>query len=109
MGGSVKLNRDSKEIRAIVFREGDSYVAQCLEFDIATQGGSADEVLARLDLTVEYEFAACERGGQAAEDCIPAAPNYYFSLWESGSIKLTRVNVSAPFHRNIEAVLAKAA
>lgn len=33
---------------ASVWREGDWYVAQCLEFDIASQGETEDEALSNL-------------------------------------------------------------
>ena len=99
---------DHTPIRAIVFREGDMYVAQCLDIDVAAQAPNVDAALARLDLTLEAEMAECN--GCELKDRIAPAPNYYHTLWNESSIKLERVNMPAREGRGVvEAVLAKAA
>jgi predicted RNase H-like HicB family nuclease len=41
---------------ATVWKEGDWFVAQCLEVDIASQGETEDEALANLREAVELHF-----------------------------------------------------
>jgi predicted RNase H-like HicB family nuclease len=41
---------------ASVWQEGDWYVAQCLEVDVASQGESAEEALANLREALELYF-----------------------------------------------------
>jgi predicted RNase H-like HicB family nuclease len=41
---------------ASVWREGDWYVSQCLEVDIASQGESEEEALANLREALELHF-----------------------------------------------------
>jgi predicted RNase H-like HicB family nuclease len=41
---------------ATVWREGKWYVSQCLELDVASQGGSEDEALANLKEAIELHF-----------------------------------------------------
>ena len=41
---------------ATVWREGDLYVSQCLEIDIASQGDSEEEALANLREALELHF-----------------------------------------------------
>ena len=41
---------------ATVWREGDWYVSQCLEVDVASQGESEEEALANLTEAVELHF-----------------------------------------------------
>jgi hypothetical protein len=104
------LTHDLDSIRAIVFREGDFYVAQCLELDISTQARDLDAVLERLDLTIEAECAMCIERGQKPFEGICAAPNYYHELWEKRTVKLARVHVPIDKHfPRVEAALAKAA
>ncbi|MFI5273908.1 MAG: type II toxin-antitoxin system HicB family antitoxin [Ktedonobacterales bacterium] len=45
-----------QQLRASVWREGDWYVAQCLEVDVASQGDSEDEALANLREALELYF-----------------------------------------------------
>jgi hypothetical protein len=103
---------DGKEthLRAIIFREGDVYVAQCLEYDIATQAPDIDSVIDRLELTIEAEFAHCGHNGTEPHKAITPAPNYYHDLWESRTVALTRANISIPEGApQIDYALAKAA
>lgn len=95
-------------IRAIVYREGDVYVAQCIEYDIATQASDIETLLDRLELTIEAEFEACEEAGKAPKECICPAPVYYHELWGARTYKIDRVNVSSPLYP-IDVALAKAA
>jgi predicted RNase H-like HicB family nuclease len=41
---------------ASVWREGDWYVSQCLEVDVASQGETEDEALANLREALELHF-----------------------------------------------------
>jgi predicted RNase H-like HicB family nuclease len=43
---------------ATVWREGNWYVPQCLEADVASQGESEDEALANLKEALELHFEA---------------------------------------------------
>ena len=83
-------------LRAIVFRDGDLYVAQCIDYDIAVQAADVPAVLDRLQLTLEAEHAVCAAKGQRMCDCLVPAPNYYHELWAKRSNSLTQHSVPAP-------------
>ncbi len=46
----------SKQLTAIIEREGDGYVALCPELDIASQGDTADEARDNLKEALELFF-----------------------------------------------------
>ena len=48
--------------KASVSREGDGFVAQCLEVDMASQGRSEDEALANLEEALALHFEAPRAG-----------------------------------------------
>ena len=96
-------------IRAIVFKEADMYVAQCLEYDIAAQAPDLQSLFPRLELTVEAEFAMCEADGKPARECIVPAPTYYHDLWKAKSASITPTNVAVPGGLHFEYALAAAA
>jgi predicted RNase H-like HicB family nuclease len=45
-----------RSFAATVWREGDWYVSQCLELDVASQGATEDEALANLKEALELHF-----------------------------------------------------
>ena len=47
-----------KRFSASLWREGDWFVAQCLDVDVASQGRSEDEALANLKQALELHFEA---------------------------------------------------
>jgi hypothetical protein len=102
-------NGDETHIRAIVFQEGDMYVAQCLEYDIATQAKDLDALIDRLDLTIEAVCEECSLRSKEPHELIGPAPNYYHSLWEKRSLALGRVNVPTQASVSVEVGFAKAA
>jgi hypothetical protein len=110
MGAAQGPNGEEPEIRAIIFRDGDVYVGQCLEYDIAAQASDLESLIDRLELTVEAEFATCEENGGVAHKCISPAPVYYHDLWERRSVLLQQVRVSTPVGRKpLNLAFAKAA
>jgi predicted RNase H-like HicB family nuclease len=52
----VRFRVANRDLTARIDREGDWYVALCLEVDDASQGKSADEALANLREAVELHF-----------------------------------------------------
>jgi predicted RNase H-like HicB family nuclease len=48
----------TRSFAATVWREGDWYVSQCLEVDIASQGATEEEALANLREALELHFEA---------------------------------------------------
>ena len=45
-----------RQFAATVWREGDWYVSQCLEVDVASQGETEEEALANLREALELHF-----------------------------------------------------
>ena len=45
-----------RSFAAAVWREGDCYVAQCLEVDVASEGKTEDEALGNLKEALELHF-----------------------------------------------------
>jgi len=46
-----------EKFTASVWREGEWFIAQCREFEIASQGKTRDEALSNLEEAVEVHFA----------------------------------------------------
>jgi len=46
-----------EQFSASVWREGEWFVAQCREFEIASQGKTRDEALSNLEEAVEVHFS----------------------------------------------------
>lgn len=47
----------TKDFNAVISKEGDWYVAQCLEVDVASQGKTKDEALKNLNEALLLHFA----------------------------------------------------
>ena len=110
MASAKTPNGTEKNLRVIVFREGDVYVAQCIEYDIAAQGATIESVIDRLELTIDAEFAFCGEDGKEPRESISPAPVYYHKLWEDRMFNINRAVVATPgIAPAVEYALAKAA
>lgn len=70
-------------IRVLVCREGDLYVAQCLEVDIGAEARDIDTLRARLSMALRAEHVL--RGG-TEDDPFPGigeAPRFFHEKWDS--------------------------
>ena len=67
----------SIELRVVVFWDEVAWVAHCLDYDIAAQGGDLDELMRRLTLAVKSE---CDNGRDWFV-MLPKAPDEVWELW----------------------------
>jgi hypothetical protein len=100
-------NGDIEHLRVVIYRDGDVYMAQGLEVDIATQAKDIPSLLTRLDLTIEAECAMSKERGNAPFAGVGPAPNYFHGLWDKRVASLTQLKVKIGHHfRNVELGLA---
>lgn len=78
---------NGSELRVLVIKDGDFFVAQCLEYDICTQGASEEEALSRMDCLIELERnetlddTGKEFGG------LDSAPELFHNMWRQGECR----------------------
>jgi predicted RNase H-like HicB family nuclease len=70
------------DLRILLIRDGDIFVAQCLELDVAAQGSSKDEALSRLNAVMRIEIKEARDQGRDIKDIGPA-PTVFHEIYES--------------------------
>lgn len=66
-----------------MFKSGDHWIAQCLEYDIAAQAKELSEVHYEIARALVGHLAACSHAGLPVSfDALPAAPREYWERWE---------------------------
>lgn len=75
----------STTIRVVIFKDGEHWVAQCLEYDIAAQATDLDTLRSRLLVAVEAEAQASREFTGAEFGGIGEAPQAYRDLWNKAS------------------------
>ena len=73
-------------IRAIFFQEGSWLVAQCLEFDIAAQAMSVEELKHEVERTLLLHLQASEESGREPFLGLPPAPRSYWEMYERAHV-----------------------
>ena len=88
-------------IRAVVFREGDWWIIQCLEYDLATQTRRLEDVPAEFQRLVLAQMAVNAERGVEPFHGFAEAPRKFWNLYERA-----RRFVEPTGHLQIEARLA---
>lgn len=74
---------DKDSIRVLLIEEDDGWVAQCVEFDIGTQGATMEEASKRMGAVLKIEGQeSLFRTGRLFGD-VPAAPSEFLEIWNS--------------------------
>ena len=74
------MNKKQERLRILLFEEGDTWAAQCLEYDIAAQGVTQEEAAQRLAVTIAAELEL--RTGDLSD--IPPPPENLIRLYQQG-------------------------
>ncbi len=69
-------------VRVLFLHEGDSYVAQCLEYDIAAQGKTLPEVKLAFERALVGQVMLDMKQGRKPLQGIAEAPRVYFEKFE---------------------------
>lgn len=75
-------------IRAIVFQEGEWLSAQCLEYDIATQAKTVEDLSYELQRILVGHIVTSRKLGKAPFEGVPKAPQKYWDMFEHSKIPL---------------------
>lgn len=90
--------KDAFKIRVITCKDGDNWVAQCLEYDIGAQGDSIEDVTAKFQMALIANLQeSVEKSGVPFEGIEPA-PQYFEKLWANRSDYSSQKNV--PYNTN---------
>jgi hypothetical protein len=61
-----------QQIRIVAFKDGDFWVAQCLEADVSAQANDVDILRGRIEVALDAEKPL---------DKLPKAPAHFFEMW----------------------------
>lgn len=75
----------AKEIRFVVFREGDQWVAQGLEFDIGAQARTLQEIRCRIPVLLQCELEESIARYGTPFSGLDVAPRYFYKAWAARS------------------------
>jgi hypothetical protein len=82
------MSAEQEKIRVVAFKDGDAWVAQCLEYDIGAQGTDLDDVFGRLLIAVQIDRETSVSIHGAPFAGINKAPQYFFDKWDQSSKQL---------------------
>ena len=87
------------ELNLLIFKEGDWWVAQCLEYDIAAQAtGTIRDVVREFQQVFDGRIAACQEE-RIDPFGLPKAPEYFWKLFKT-ALKLEFEDKSLPIFHN---------
>lgn len=73
---------DTASVRVIVFKDGEHWVAQCIEHDIGAQADDLDTLYDRLEVVFKAEMREARERNRAVFEGIEPAPKRFHQMWE---------------------------
>ena len=104
--------RDESVIRAVIFYEGDRWVAQCLDVDIAAQAKDQRDLGYELGRMLVGRIMASEKLGTEPFEGLPPAPKRYWDLFFAATSQTTTLVPFVPadeLHHTLPSIELKAA
>ena len=88
------MSFDSFKISAIVYPESDGerrvWIAQCLEYDIVSQGETIEKVMNRLARDIAATICVSDQEGKKAFEGISEAPRKYWEMFKRATVVIER-------------------
>lgn len=82
-------------LRVIVLIEGEHYVAQCLDYDIAVQAHDAKTLLRLLTLNLVTRITRAKATGAAPFEGLKAAPARYWEIFDKAPMQADQLGLPA--------------
>jgi hypothetical protein len=85
MAEDQNMHTETNTLRVVVFKDGDLWVAQCLEHDIGAQAPTIDALNVRLKVVLDAELKESLERHYAPFAGIPPAPERFQLMWDHRS------------------------
>jgi hypothetical protein len=82
-------------LRAVAFQSGSNWVAQCLEYDIATQAETLDDLPYELERILVAHILVGRKEGLLPFAEIPKAPRRFWEMYKRAGSKIMPVRRTA--------------
>ena len=76
-------HEQSLRVNVVAFREGDLWVAQCIEYDISARSDTLPKAVTAFRRAFAANLAANQELGRKALDGVPSAPQRFRQMFES--------------------------
>lgn len=91
-------------LHVVIFKGERSWVAQCLEIDLATQGSDFDQLAERFERALQAHIEICRERGADPFTCLPPAPDSHWDKWPEVKEQRERrqaLSVDSRWHWNL--------
>jgi hypothetical protein len=75
-------------IHAVIFRNGEWWVAQCLEYDIATQARELRDLLNEVERIVAAHILVADKDGMEPFANLPKAPKRFWQMYKNATARV---------------------
>ena len=89
---SSEATQHEIKISAVVFREGDQFVAQGLEYDICAYGKNVTDAQRKFLRAVLSNALVCLELGKAPMEGIKAAPQKYWDMFKASDVRIEKID-----------------
>lgn len=76
-------------VSVIIYPEGNVWIAQCLEYDIVSQGKTIQDVQDRLTRNIAATLSIYAENGRNALESIPSAPKKFWEMFERATVRVS--------------------
>lgn len=80
---------DAFKCSAVIYPEGHVYIAQCLEYDIVSQGKTISQANERLVQNIAATLCVCVESGKKPFEGVPAAPRQFWEMFENATLEIS--------------------
>jgi hypothetical protein len=77
-----------KQLRVVAFQEGDSWIAQCVDYDLCVQGADLAQVKRRMTALIQLETDFTTKNNGALFAGIDPAPDYFTAMFDGAEESL---------------------
>lgn len=88
--------QNEQKIHAVVFRSGEWLVAQCLEYDIATQARDLKGLLYEVERILAAHVLVARQDGAEPFTNIPKAPKRFWKMYQEATARLEPIRQAEP-------------
>jgi hypothetical protein len=77
-----------KQLRVVAFREGDAWIAQCVDYDLSVQGADLAQVKRRMTALIKLEADFTTKNSGECFAGLEPAPDYFQAMFEQAEESL---------------------
>ncbi len=97
---AMRIGTENLEIKVLIFKDQNLYIAQCLEYDLAVQAEGLEDLRENFALELALQIENDIQNGEEPLSTLPETPRVFWEMYQRANPLQNPIDIKVPTELN---------